>query len=74
VVAVGLITEFEQAGAILSTGDADMIAIARAILYDSRRSWRAAAHFEETISALSQYLKCQPRRFRSLLEESAPRQ
>jgi len=31
VIAVGLITEFEQAEAIVSTGDADLIALARAI-------------------------------------------
>ena len=34
VVAVGLITEFEQAEAIVGTGDADLIALARAILYN----------------------------------------
>jgi 2,4-dienoyl-CoA reductase-like NADH-dependent reductase (Old Yellow Enzyme family) len=32
VIAVGLITEFEQAEAIVSTGDADLVALARAIL------------------------------------------
>jgi 2,4-dienoyl-CoA reductase-like NADH-dependent reductase (Old Yellow Enzyme family) len=36
VIAVGLITDFVQAEAILSTGDADLIALARAILYDPR--------------------------------------
>ena len=44
VVAVGLITEFEQAEAIVSTGDADLIALARAILFDPRWPWHAAAH------------------------------
>jgi 2,4-dienoyl-CoA reductase-like NADH-dependent reductase (Old Yellow Enzyme family) len=34
VIAVGLITVFEQAEAIVGTGDADLVAIARAILYD----------------------------------------
>ena len=34
VIAVGLITEFEQAEAILGTGDADLIALARTILYN----------------------------------------
>ena len=43
VVAVGLITDFEQAEAIVGTGDADMIALARAILYDPRWPWHAAA-------------------------------
>ena len=43
VVAVGLITEFEQAEAIVGTGDADLIALARGILYDPRWPWHAAA-------------------------------
>jgi 2,4-dienoyl-CoA reductase-like NADH-dependent reductase (Old Yellow Enzyme family) len=36
VIAVGLITEFEQAEAIVGTGDADPIALARTILYNPR--------------------------------------
>ena len=39
----GLITEFEQAEAIVGTGDADLVALARAILYDPRWPWHAAA-------------------------------
>lgn len=70
VVAVGLITEFEQAEAIVSTGDADMIAIARAILYDPRWPWHAAAHFGESVKAAPQYLRCQPRQFRTLFESA----
>jgi 2,4-dienoyl-CoA reductase-like NADH-dependent reductase (Old Yellow Enzyme family) len=70
VIAVGLITEFEQAEAIISTGDADMIALARAILYDPRWPWHAAAHFGAHVSAPDQYLRCQPRQFRSLFENN----
>ena len=44
VIAVGLITDYDQARSIVSRGDADMIALARAILYDPRWPWRAAAH------------------------------
>ena len=66
VVAVGLITEFEQAEAIISTGDADLIALARAILYDPRWPWHAAAHFGATVKAPNQYLRSQPRRFATL--------
>ena len=68
VVAVGLITEFEQAEAILSTGDADMIALARAILYNPRWPWHAAAHFGARVPAPNQYLRSQPRQFRDLFE------
>jgi 2,4-dienoyl-CoA reductase-like NADH-dependent reductase (Old Yellow Enzyme family) len=66
VVAVGLITEFEQAEAIISTGDADFVAIARAILYDPRWPWHAAAHFGATVKAPNQYLRSQPVRYRTL--------
>jgi 2,4-dienoyl-CoA reductase-like NADH-dependent reductase (Old Yellow Enzyme family) len=71
VIAVGLITEFEQAEAILSTGDADMIALARTILYDPRWPWHAAAHFGDTIDAAPQYLRCQPRQYRNLFNPAA---
>jgi 2,4-dienoyl-CoA reductase-like NADH-dependent reductase (Old Yellow Enzyme family) len=66
VVAVGLITEFEQAEAIISTGDADCIALARAILYDPRWPWHAAAHFGVSVKAPDQYLRSQPRQFKDL--------
>jgi 2,4-dienoyl-CoA reductase-like NADH-dependent reductase (Old Yellow Enzyme family) len=66
VIAVGLITEFEQAEAILGTGEADLIALARAVLYDPRWPWHAAAHFGAQVRAPDQYLRSQPRRFPSL--------
>jgi len=66
VIAVGLITEFEQAEGILTTGDADLVAIARAILYDPRWPWHAAAHFGENVQAPVQYLRSQPRQYRDL--------
>jgi 2,4-dienoyl-CoA reductase-like NADH-dependent reductase (Old Yellow Enzyme family) len=72
VVAVGLITEFEHAEAILQAGDADMIALARAILYDPRWPWHAAAHFGATVIAPDQYLRSQPSRFRDLLVRRNP--
>jgi len=69
VVAVGLITDFEQAEAILSTGDADLIGLARTILYNPRWPWHAAAHFGETIEAAPQFLRSQPRQFRNLFTQ-----
>ncbi|KAA0969494.1 NADH:flavin oxidoreductase/NADH oxidase [Aureimonas fodinaquatilis] len=66
VVAVGLITGFDQAEAILTSGDADLVAIARAALYDPRWPWHAAAHFGESIEVAPQYLRCQPRQYRNL--------
>ncbi|KFL45822.1 putative oxidoreductase [Sphingobium sp. ba1] len=72
VVAVGLITDFEQAEAIVGTGDADMIAIARTILYDPRWPWHAAAHLGATVKAANQYLRCQPRQYRHLFDATRP--
>jgi 2,4-dienoyl-CoA reductase-like NADH-dependent reductase (Old Yellow Enzyme family) len=61
VIAVGLITGFEQAEAIVSTGDADAVALARAILYDPRWPWHAAAALGATVKAPPQYARALPR-------------
>jgi len=66
VIAVGLITDFEQAEAILVTGDADLVALARGLLYDPRWPWHAAAHFGAKVKAPPQYLRSQPRQYREL--------
>jgi len=66
VIAVGLITDFDQAEAIIGTGDADFVAIARAILYNPRWPWHAAAHLGANVKAPNQYLRSQPSRYRSL--------
>ena len=68
VIAVGLITDFEQAEAIVSTGDADAIALARTILYDPRWPWHAAAHLGAKVKAAPQYLRSQPRQYRDLFD------
>jgi len=66
VVAVGLITDYEQAEAIIGTGDADLVALARTILYDPRWPWHAAAHLGGHVKAPNQYLRSQPRQFKDL--------
>jgi 2,4-dienoyl-CoA reductase-like NADH-dependent reductase (Old Yellow Enzyme family) len=68
VVAVGLITDFEQAEAIVGTGDADMVALARGILYDPRWPWHAAAVLGGKVKAPPQYLRSQPRQHRDLFD------
>jgi 2,4-dienoyl-CoA reductase-like NADH-dependent reductase (Old Yellow Enzyme family) len=65
-VAVGLITEAEQAQAILQRGDADAIAMARAMLYDPRWPWHAAAKLGAHVTAPKQYWRCQPRELKDL--------
>lgn len=67
VTAVGLITEFEHAESILGAGDADLIGLARAMLFNPRWPWHAAAHLGATIKAPNQYLRSQPNRFKNLL-------
>jgi 2,4-dienoyl-CoA reductase-like NADH-dependent reductase (Old Yellow Enzyme family) len=73
VVAVGLITGFDQAEAIVATREADMVALARTILYDPRWPWHAAAELGAQVQAPHQYLRSQPRRFRNLLVASSPK-
>ena len=70
VVAVGLITDFEQAEAIVGTGDADMVALARGMLYDPRWPWHAAAHLGASVKAPPQYLRSQPRQHRHLFDSA----
>lgn len=69
VIAVGLITDYDQAERIVSNGDADMIALARALLYDPRWPWHAAAHLGGQVSAPKQYWRSQPSRYRDLFLE-----
>lgn len=68
VIAVGLITGYEQAEAIIGTGDADLIALARTMLYDPRWPWHAAAHFGANVRAPNQYLRSQPQRYPRLFD------
>ena len=64
--AVGLITEAEQAEAIIGTGEADLVALARCILYNPRWPWHAAAQLGATVKAPNQYLRSQPRQYSKL--------
>ena len=68
VIAVGLISDYDQAEAIIGTGDADLVALARAILYDPRWPWHAAAHLGARVRAPDQYLRSQPRQYRALFD------
>ncbi|MEZ5660501.1 MAG: NADH:flavin oxidoreductase/NADH oxidase [Burkholderiaceae bacterium] len=60
VMAVGLITEAAQAESIVADGQADMIALARAFLYDPRWVWHAAAELGAQVGAPAQYWRCLP--------------
>ena len=59
-IAVGLITEPDQAEAIIADGKADMVALARGILFDPRWPWHAAAKLGAQVEAPKQYWRSQP--------------
>jgi 2,4-dienoyl-CoA reductase-like NADH-dependent reductase (Old Yellow Enzyme family) len=60
VIAVGLITEARQAEDIVASGKADLVALARAMLYDPRWPWHAAAELGATVAAPPPYWRSQP--------------
>lgn len=68
--AVGLITEPAQAQAIVADGQADLIALARGVLYDPRWGWHAAAALGASVQAPPQYWRCQPREAKSLFDST----
>jgi 2,4-dienoyl-CoA reductase-like NADH-dependent reductase (Old Yellow Enzyme family) len=71
VIAVGLITEPEQADAIVRAGEADAVALARAMLYDPRWPWHAAAALGGHVTAPRQYWRSQPREFKDLFASAS---
>jgi len=59
-IAVGLITEPRQAEAIVASGQADLVALGRGMLFDPRWPWRAAAELGGRVFAPPQYLRAAP--------------
>jgi NADPH2 dehydrogenase len=59
-IAVGLITEAKQAEDIIASGKADMVALARGMLYDPRWGWHTAAELHGEVTAPPQYWRSQP--------------
>ncbi|WP_110676111.1 NADH:flavin oxidoreductase/NADH oxidase [Salinicola sp. RZ23] len=66
VIAVGLITEPEQAEGIVFSGEADAVALARGMLFDPRWPWHAAAKLGASVHAPKQYLRSQPHTLKGL--------
>jgi NADPH2 dehydrogenase len=60
-IAVGLITEPQQAEDIVASGQADMVALGRAMLYDPRWPWHAAAAVGGTVDGPRQYWRALPK-------------
>lgn len=69
-IGVGLITEARQAEAILQQGQADVIGLARAMLYDPRWPWHAAAELGDQVVAPPQYWRSQPREHKALFGDT----
>ena len=69
-IAVGLITEAEQAEAIVKEGRADLVALARGILFDPRWPWHAAVRLGAQVDAPPQYWRSQPRGLSTLFGDA----
>ena len=69
--AVGLITEAEHAEQIVASGQADMVALARGILYDARWPWHAAAKLGAKLHGPKQYLRAPPANVKDLFHPAA---
>lgn len=61
VIAVGLITKPEEAESILNHQQADLIGLARAMLYNPRWPWHAAEVLGAQVNAPLQYVRSAPR-------------
>jgi 2,4-dienoyl-CoA reductase-like NADH-dependent reductase (Old Yellow Enzyme family) len=69
-IADGLITEADQAEAIVSSGKADLVALARGMLSDPRWPWHAAARLGATVAAPPQYWRSAPREQKALFGDT----
>ncbi len=69
--AVGLITEAQQAEDIIASGQADIVALARGMLYDPRWPWHAAAELGAQVEAPPQYWRSQPRGLKHVFGDHA---
>ena len=67
---VGLITEPKQAEAIVASGDADLVAMARALLWNPRWPWHAAAALGARVRTPQQYWRSAPREAADVIEDA----
>jgi 2,4-dienoyl-CoA reductase-like NADH-dependent reductase (Old Yellow Enzyme family) len=68
--AVGLITEPQQAEETISSGRADMVAMARGMLYDPRWPWHAAAELGASVDAPPAYWRALPREHQAVFRDA----
>jgi 2,4-dienoyl-CoA reductase-like NADH-dependent reductase (Old Yellow Enzyme family) len=69
-IAIGLITEAKQAEEIVASGKAELVALARGMLYDPRWGWHAAAELGGQVQAPPQYWRSQPSTQKALFGET----
>ncbi|MDB5806881.1 MAG: NADH:flavin oxidoreductase/NADH oxidase [Betaproteobacteria bacterium] len=69
-IAVGLITEAAHAEEIVASGKADLVALARGLLYNPRWPWHAAAALGATVVAPPQYWRSAPREHAKVLGDT----
>jgi 2,4-dienoyl-CoA reductase-like NADH-dependent reductase (Old Yellow Enzyme family) len=69
-IAVGLITQPRQAEEIVASGKADLVALARGMLYDPRWPWRAAAELGASVKAPPQYWRSPPSELKTLFADA----
>jgi hypothetical protein len=63
-------TEAKEAEEIIVNGEADMVALARGMLYDARWPWHAAAELGASVKAPKQYWRSQPRGLTTLFGDA----
>jgi 2,4-dienoyl-CoA reductase-like NADH-dependent reductase (Old Yellow Enzyme family) len=69
-IAVGLITAPRQAEEIVASGKADLVALARALLYDPRWPWHAAAELGASVDAPPPYWRAAPADYAGLFRQA----
>jgi 2,4-dienoyl-CoA reductase-like NADH-dependent reductase (Old Yellow Enzyme family) len=60
-IGVGLVTQAADADKVIRSGEADLVALARAVLWDPRWPWHAAAELGASVTAPPQYWRSEPR-------------
>jgi len=72
-IGVGMITEPAQAEAAIRDGVADLVALARAMLWDPRWPWHAAAALGASVEVSPQYLRAVPHGVKGVFIEGPAR-
>jgi NADPH2 dehydrogenase len=67
---VGLITEAKHAEELVASGQADLVALARGMLYDPRWPWHAAAELGAQVKAPPQYWRAPPHAQKALFGDT----